>query len=1290
MENYKAKFMCSYGGNIQRDTHDHTNLSYIGGHTKILYVHRTTITFSAMLAKLATLCNVAADVSFKYQLPGEDLHSLISVTDDDDLENMMIEYDQLHAASPKTARMRLFLFPNLPLDSAPASSEPEPDPVVRQLLLPPPPSSSSGLVGPLSTHGKYDVFISFRGEDTRTNFTCHLHEALCRKRIKTFIDYELHKGDEISPSLFRAIEDSYVSVIVFSENYANSKWCLEELARIVECRKEYGQVVIPVFYEIEPTHVRRQNGSYKEAFERHMSNPMLDMNKIQKWKDALTVAADLSGWDSDSRSYRDDTELIQRIVKDVLQKLIYHYPPNDFKGLVGIQEKSAPLESLLREARSVGIWGIGGIGKTTIARFIFGKYSHEFEGSCFLENIRERSGDHVQGLHDLRDQLYSVLLNEKIRQSSTANSTFIECRIRRQSNFIVLDDVSSSKQLKYLVGELESCGPGSKIIITTRDKSVLENRRVEKIHEVQGLDSHESLTLFSLNAFNEDSPEVGYKELSRRAVTYCKGVPLALVVLGSFLHSKSEAEWESALNKIEKIPNKEIQTVLRLSYDDLDYEEQQIFLDIACFLKGELKENIVSLLDSCSLYPVIGMRSLLDKALITVSNDSVGMHDLIQQMGWEIVRQESIENPENRSRLWDLDETCDVLKNNKGTDAIQGMKLDTYQIQQNLCLSVDTFKKMPNLRYLKFFISIREHGKLNGLQLPEDLEFSEKLRHLEWHAYPLSSLPSNFCPEKLVTLQMPNGQFKRLWNKVQDLVNLKDVNLAGCQELVELPDLSKAQNLKNVDLFGCRSLSNIHPSILSCSTLERLDLTGCSKLETLETDTHFKSLWHLNISGCSSLVKFSVSSEEVEVLDLMMGVKVLNPSIGRFSQVRILHVDGHRLENLPKELSCLKSLETLSIHRCSRVSTKENLHLVFNGLQSLRELYFMDCHYLFELPDNINQLLSLQKLVLDGSYVERLPETIKHLSALETLSLKGCRRLQSLPELPPSIIHLEAHNCTLLPIASSSFTNFSPQEDGRSDDSFDNRVNLHVQKHADSFHQYLRELAHGYELRRIKRRTGGGRRAMFPDNNFRIFYQDQRIPKWFTYQAKGASITFELNQPYDLCSSFVLCVVLAPGWPSPVKYGLILQYQCHLEDGDMNKHSTSKIFLDDVPAERDFDHIYMSFDRGGIMDAVKAYKLKYEGQSKSYYCNLKVTIEFHFNCCTIEWNQDHDWLIIECGVYPLVAPDSQLKQMELELGIKNKRPRGILEIENIEGGVGVGSSSNQGPLPSTKKLKELC
>ena len=311
---------------------------------------------------------------------------------------------------------------------------------------------------------------------------------------------------------------------------------------------------------------------------------------------------------------------------------------------------------------------MGGIGKTTIARDIFDKYSHEYEGCCFLENVRERSGKYGHGLNDLRNQLYSELLQEKDRQNSTRNSTLFEHRLHRQRNFIVLDDVSSSEQLKYLVGELKSYGLGSKIIITTRDKSVLESTRVEKIHKVEELDFQESLTLFSLNAFNEGYPQMGYKELSRRAVVYCKGVPLALIVLGSFLHSKSENEWDSALKKLEKIPKEEIQNVLRLSYDGLNDEEKGIFLDIACFFKGEKKEHVINILDGCSFFAVIGMRSLHDKALINISAEFVWMHDLIQEMGWEIVRQESIKNPGNRSRLWDFDDTYYVLKEKKVRD----------------------------------------------------------------------------------------------------------------------------------------------------------------------------------------------------------------------------------------------------------------------------------------------------------------------------------------------------------------------------------------------------------------------------------------------------------------------------------------------------------------------------------------------------------------------------------------------------------------------------------------------
>ncbi|MCI37557.1 TMV resistance protein N-like, partial [Trifolium medium] len=91
------------------------------------------------------------------------------------------------------------------------------------------------------SHKKYDVFISFRGEDTRRDFTAQLHRALSDRNIESYIDYNLVKGDEVGPALAKAIQDSHISVVVFSENYATSKWCLDELLYILKCRKLHGQ-----------------------------------------------------------------------------------------------------------------------------------------------------------------------------------------------------------------------------------------------------------------------------------------------------------------------------------------------------------------------------------------------------------------------------------------------------------------------------------------------------------------------------------------------------------------------------------------------------------------------------------------------------------------------------------------------------------------------------------------------------------------------------------------------------------------------------------------------------------------------------------------------------------------------------------------------------------------------------------------------------------------------------------------------------------------------------------------
>ena len=148
----------------------------------------------------------------------------------------------------------------------------------------------------------YDVFLSFRGEDTRNNFTDHLFDALKRKDIFTFRDDEkLERGKSISPELEKAIEESRFAIVIFSRNYASSTWCLEELAKIVRCMKVKDMTVLPIFYNVDPSDVRKQKGTFAQAFVEHEERFKENMKIVQTWRDALIEVANLSGWDLKDR-----------------------------------------------------------------------------------------------------------------------------------------------------------------------------------------------------------------------------------------------------------------------------------------------------------------------------------------------------------------------------------------------------------------------------------------------------------------------------------------------------------------------------------------------------------------------------------------------------------------------------------------------------------------------------------------------------------------------------------------------------------------------------------------------------------------------------------------------------------------------------------------------------------------------------------------------------------------------------------------------------------------------------
>ncbi|XP_021831160.1 TMV resistance protein N-like [Prunus avium] len=384
-----------------------------------------------------------------------------------------------------------------------------------------------------SKHWKYDVFLSFRGEDTRKNFTDHLYCTLIDNRVNAYIDEkELPRGENISEELKQAIEQSRISVIVFSNGYADSTWCLEELEKIMECRRRrLSQMVFPIFYDVDPTQVRKQTGSFAEAFQRHEANFPEDKDKIQRWRSALFEAANLAGGNlKNNDGY--EGKFVEKIVAEITRKLnniCLHVATNEIGMTSRMQEVSNYLHvGGSDDVRIIGIWGMIGTGKTTVAKAIFNKFYRSFQGESFLEVSK---GDMVKLQKQL---LYDILKPAKIEVSSVAEGTKkIKDKLGSIKVLVIFDHIDSEEQLCDLAINRDSFGPGSRIIITTRNKHFLEILEVDETYLVPPMSEEEAFQLLCCRAFTKHHPnDEGYLKLLRKVAKYCGGLPWALEVLG--------------------------------------------------------------------------------------------------------------------------------------------------------------------------------------------------------------------------------------------------------------------------------------------------------------------------------------------------------------------------------------------------------------------------------------------------------------------------------------------------------------------------------------------------------------------------------------------------------------------------------------------------------------------------------------------------------------------------------------------------------------------------------------
>ncbi|KAL6203923.1 hypothetical protein ACLB2K_021193 [Fragaria x ananassa] len=715
------------------------------------------------------------------------------------------------------------------------------------------PSSSSSpppSISPSWRRWKYDVFLSFRGEDTRRTFTDHLYAALERAGVWTFRDAEgLRRGGNIAERLMWTIRECRISLIVFSENYADSHWCLEELVEIMDCRRTQKQLVFPVFYHVDPSHVRKQVGSFGKAFEKHEKLLTEGRDKIPRWRAVLREAASLAGFDIADRH---EAEFINSIVDEICRQLTNTYL-NLAVYPVGIDSRVEDISNSLcvgvgDDVLMVGIWGMGGSGKTTLAKAIYNKFYHHFDSNSFLADVRETAKD-SRGKIYLQERLLSdVLTPTKIEVGHVSRGiNVIRERLGSKKVLVIVDDVDHEDQLHALAISRESFGPGSRIIITTRDQHILELLKVDTVHLTRQMNEEEGLELFSQHAFGKHSPDEDYIELSRRVVMYCGGLPLALEVLGSFLFKKSAREWESTLNKLENVPDVRIQSKLRISSDAIDESQKNIFLHISCYFIGMDKNYVMEILKGCGFYPETDISVLQQRCLVTVSEkNKLMMHDLLRDMGREVVREESPNSPERRSRLWRPEDVIDVLTDESGTEVTEGLSLNLQRSESsdNMCtVSTKAFRNMKRLKLLQ----------LNYVQLKGDYDnFPKKLSWLCLRGYSAQVIRIEFLNERnLVSIDLRYSNLE-LFRQTRWPGRLTILNLSHSHSLTQSPDFSQLPCLKYLILKDCVSLSEIDKSIGFLRQLALLNLKGCIMLKDLPSNFYkLTSVKTIVLCGCS-------------------------------------------------------------------------------------------------------------------------------------------------------------------------------------------------------------------------------------------------------------------------------------------------------------------------------------------------------------------------------------------------------------------------------------------------------
>ncbi|XP_071718516.1 disease resistance protein Roq1-like [Rutidosis leptorrhynchoides] len=673
-----------------------------------------------------------------------------------------------------------------------------------------------------NTHDeKYDVFLSFRGVDTRLSFTNHLHQALEGANLKTFLDKEeIPTGHYLKPELENAIKSSTTSVIVLSKIYASSTWCLDELEATKQLWRGNGRA-------------QKEDGSRDKEL-----GEVLETTFIKEIVKALS-------------------KRIRVPVRTTLPLLIGK--EDDIKFITSWLKDTS-----LRTVDILSIYGMGGIGKSTLAKYVYESYCREFDRSSIIKDISRKCVGQINGLHDLQNHLC-----EDISKASPIQVHDVS--VASNKVLIVLDDIGSLDQLDALLGN-KGFNQGSKIIITTRDMSLTERcilfkKKVECRHTkylLERLSHNSSLKLLCHHAFNCEELKDGYKVVSRDILEYCEGHPLALKVLGCNLYNRNLSYWEGCIKELRKGPEGPISRGTR--------NIKGLSLDLRLIEKQELRGSLLELeTDAFSMMYNLKILSVKD-VLLNGSFENFPETFLLKSMPSELPMKKLVILSLSYSNI----KSFNVSSNNMLRPGKRQKVSESYSKNNRLlgslknldpshCYQLHTlggFCEFPALEssFLKNCTSLVEDG-CNMIELP-----FESLKDVKDN---LIDLKLRLSPSVTTAVQRNFNFNDSYFSSSLVTLSLSRNNLS-CEDFPI--DWSCLSRLKILSL-KCNPIVSMPNCVRTLPNLEKLYMHNCDMLTSIEHPPHtLRSLVYDHSNMITNLIRKMSFHPEMSPLQLCMNL----------------------------------------------------------------------------------------------------------------------------------------------------------------------------------------------------------------------------------------------------------------------------------------------------------------------------------------------------------------------------------------------------------------------------------